>query len=69
MTAPIIKKDADVMHHISTVNGLRNTQAFDFEFFIGATITRPVEAKGCEKSTIRVRLVTIAISPTAASNI
>ncbi|KAG6661248.1 hypothetical protein CIPAW_03G160700 [Carya illinoinensis] len=68
ITTAIITKEAAVTHHISTVNGLRNTQALDFELRTGATMTRPVVAYGCEKSTIFVLFVTIAMSPTAASN-
>lgn len=44
ITTAIITKKAAVTHHISHVKGLRNTQAFDFELSIGATITSPVVA-------------------------
>jgi hypothetical protein len=41
-----MRNDAAMIHHISGENGLRNTQAFDFELLIGATITRLEDAKG-----------------------
>ena len=44
ITTAIITKEAAVTNHISTVKGLRNTQALDFELWIGATMTRPVVA-------------------------
>jgi len=46
ITTPIIINDATIIHHISGENGLRNTQAFDFELLIGATTTRLDDAKG-----------------------
>ena len=54
--------------HMPGVNGRRKAQGPEFNFLNGATTTRPDEAYGCVKSTILVLLVTIAISPTAASN-
>jgi len=53
--------------HIPGVNGRRKAQAPEFFFLNGATTTRPDDAYGCVKSTILVLLVTMAISPTAAS--
>ena len=44
ITTAITTNEAAVTHHISAVNGLRNTQALDFELRIGATMTRPVDA-------------------------
>lgn len=46
ITTPTTKNDAAVAHHISAVNGWRNTQAFDLALLIGATMTRLEDAKG-----------------------
>uniref|UniRef100_A0A2P2IQK6 Glutamate receptor n=1 Tax=Rhizophora mucronata TaxID=61149 RepID=A0A2P2IQK6_RHIMU len=64
---PIRRKKQPVMIHKSGLNGLRNAQAPVFNFLNGATTTNPDAANGCVKSTIFVRFVTMAISPTAAS--
>uniref|UniRef100_A0A7C9ACR3 Uncharacterized protein n=1 Tax=Opuntia streptacantha TaxID=393608 RepID=A0A7C9ACR3_OPUST len=69
ITAPIAKKHTAMTPHMPGVNGRRKAQGPEFNFFNGATTTRPDEAYGCVKSTILVLLVTIAISPTAASNL
>lgn len=53
--------------HMFLLNGFRKAQALEFEVLIGATTTSPDSIYGCVKSTILVRLVTIAISPIAAS--
>jgi len=46
ITIPITKNEAAVAHHISAVNGWRNTQALDPALSIGATMTRLDDAKG-----------------------
>jgi hypothetical protein len=67
-TIPIRRKKEAVTIHIYLLNGRRKAQAPEFSFLNGATTTSPDEANGWVKSTIFVRFVTIAMSPTAASN-
>lgn len=64
---PIKTKKQALTIHIFRLNGRRKAQAPEFFFFNGTTTTSPDEAYGCVKSTIFVRFVTIAMSPTAAS--
>lgn len=67
-TAPTKRKKEPVTHHICQENGFRNAHGLDFFSFTAATTTSPDSIKGCVKSTIFVLLVTIVMSPTAASN-
>lgn len=60
-------KEAAVAHHILAVNGRKKAQALEFNFFTGATTTRPDSMYGCVKSAILVRFVMIAMSPIAPS--
>jgi len=43
MTTAIIRNERAVTPHISSVKGLRKTQALDSEVSMGATMTRPVD--------------------------
>ena len=47
-TTPTTRKKTPVTHHNCGVNGLRNAQALEFNFLIGATTTRPESIYGCE---------------------
>lgn len=62
-----MRKKAAVTPHIDGVNGLKKAQALEFNFLTGTTTTNPESMNGWVKSTIFVRLVTIAMSPIAAS--
>lgn len=66
-TAPTKRKNRPIKPHISTVNGFKKAHAFDSLSFVATTIVRPDSMYGCVKSTILVRLVTMDMSPTAAS--
>ena len=66
-TKPITRKKHAVTIHIRALNGLRKAQAPEFNFLNGATTTNPDATYGCVKSRVFVLLVTMAISPTAAS--
>lgn len=66
-TTPTKRKKAPVTPHISQLNGLRKAQAVDFTFLTGVTTTSPDSMYGWVKSTILVLLVTMVMSPTAAS--
>lgn len=67
-TVPTTRKKKAVTAHNVGENGRKKAQAPVFIFLNGATTTSPDAAYGCVKSTILVRFVTIAISPTAPSN-
>jgi hypothetical protein len=67
-TAPTKRKKAPVTAHISRVKGLRKAQALEFLALTDDRITSPDSTYGCVKSTMRVRFVTMEMSPTAASN-
>lgn len=67
MTTPTTIKKMPVTHHSLAVNGLRNAHVPEFSLLTGATTTSPDSVNGWVKSAIRVRLVMIAMSPTAAS--
>lgn len=66
-TMPTKRKQQAVTAHISRLKGRRKAQAPEFSFLKGATTTSPDAAYGCVKSTIFVRFVTMAISPTTPS--
>lgn len=65
--APIIRKNAPVTIHIDGVNGRKKAQGLEVIFLTGATTTSPDSMKGWVNSATFVRLVTMAMSPTAAS--
>lgn len=62
-----MRKNAAVTAHINGVNGRAKDQALELIFFTGATTTSPDSIYGRVKSTILVRFVTMAISPTTPS--
>lgn len=66
-TAPTTRKEIKITPHNSTVNGLKIAQVPELSFFTGVTTTRPDSIYGWVKSTMLVRLVMMAMSPTAAS--
>lgn len=66
-TMPTKRKQQAVTAHISRLKGRRKAQAPELSFLKGATTTSPDAAYGCVKSTIFVRFVTMAISPTTPS--
>ena len=67
-TIPIKRKKAAVTIHMAGENGCKKAQAPVFSFLSGATTTSPEAVYGRVKSTSLVRLVTMAMSPTTASN-
>lgn len=64
---PMTIKKAAVMAHISILNGRRKAHPPVLSLLNGATTTSPDVTYGCVKSTVFVLLVTMAMSPTAAS--
>lgn len=66
-TTPTNRKNENVTNHISTVKGFKKDHAFGFISLVGITITRPDSKYGWVKSKTTDLLVTIVMSPTAAS--
>jgi len=63
-----IRKNTPVKDHILMVNGCRKAHPFELCFFTEVSMTSPDPTYGWVKSATFVRFVTIATSPTTASN-
>jgi hypothetical protein len=64
----MIRKKIPVTDHILMVNGCRKAHPFELCVLTAVSMTSPEPTYGWVKSTTFVRFVTIATSPTTASN-